>query len=464
MKYAILPTIWLLLASAFMPSPWVNDAQAATSNVIGHVDGVYVDSFQRAVYLTGWLFDNSDYDRDMSVLICEGGSCAYATADAQRPDVDARYGRTRTEEHMEGGRGIIGHGFIYPLPGYWLDGQPHELNVYAEEEDGGEGTLLPGSPITLTDTENFDLKGRIDAIEIDETCTAHVQGWAVNYTSESTAVPIIISTEPIPTVYGPFVTTLADLYRPDLTLIGTDGRHGFNEKIQLPLVGPDCLGLTMLGVYAVDVNDGRIKELGGQRYFTEDIGALGWGDLVKSTESPTTFKYLPDETGSYLEWYPTEASFLREAVDEYARRLTITDPMEIQAVIDELTVQARSLLTSPHIVPFRQLQVAPVKWIAPESVRYPCDHCSATSESATVTYNLFKRPDNPEIFYVEEQADGSLLLRWLADDASKVKLYGDDWQSHVVEIPDWIKVQFPVGERITESDIECNDAECDVVN
>jgi hypothetical protein len=168
--------------------------------------------------VSGWAFDTASPEVSVDVhyyIDGEAGAGAFggaAPTNVPRADVNTAHG------------GIAGHhGFSFPVPAYYRDGQNHTLYVYGIDVQGINNPLLAGSPRTFNLPGAF---GTLDNVTPDGTVT----GWALDLDSPLDSISIYYSVDGNPATAA---TTVANHYRADVKAAypTTSGAHGFSFRI-----------------------------------------------------------------------------------------------------------------------------------------------------------------------------------------------------------------------------------------
>ncbi|WP_223635776.1 M12 family metallopeptidase [Corallococcus sp. EGB] len=212
------------------------DVASAASMYPGEMKGNF-EEITSTGYVKGWTFDTASPEVSATVHIYIDGPAGSggtyggsAVANVARPDVNTAYD------------GILGnHGFYFPMPAYYRDGQNHTLYVYGIDVQGQYNPLLTGSPRTFNLPGAF---GTLDNISNDGTVT----GWALDLDSPAVSIPVYYSIDGNPASVG---NVVANLYRSDVKTAYpmASGANGFSFRI--PDVYVDGQEHT-LRIYALD--------------------------------------------------------------------------------------------------------------------------------------------------------------------------------------------------------------------
>lgn len=221
------------------------DVASAASMYPGEMKGNF-EEITSTGYVKGWTFDTASPSVSVDVhFYIDGpaGSGAYggsALANVSRNDVNTAYD------------GILGdHGFYFPVPAWYRDGQNHTMYVYGIDAQGLHNPLLAGSPRTFNLPGAF---GTLDNISYDGTVT----GWALDLDSPSASIAVYYSIDGNP---ASVANVTANLYRADVKSAYpmASGANGFSFRIPDHYV--DGLDHT-LRIYALD-QQGRHSPLLG---------------------------------------------------------------------------------------------------------------------------------------------------------------------------------------------------------
>ncbi len=213
----------------------VGDIASAAAMYPGTMEG-HFEEISSTGFVSGWAFDTASPSVSTEVhYYIDGptGSGAFgasAPANLPRPDVNAAF------DKVEGN-----HGFSFPVPAYFRDGQDHTLYVYGIDVQGLNNPLLAGSPRTFNLPGAF---GKLDGISNDGTVT----GWALDLDSPSTSITVSYSIDGNP---ASVTSVVANLYRADVksTYPMASGANGFSFRIpELYVDGQDHT----LRVFALD--------------------------------------------------------------------------------------------------------------------------------------------------------------------------------------------------------------------
>ncbi|RKH31913.1 hypothetical protein D7Y13_12820 [Corallococcus praedator] len=184
----------------------------------------------------GWALDTASPEASVDVHVYIDGPAgagafgASAPTNVYRADVNSA------------NNGILGnHGFYFPVPAYYRDGQTHTIHVYGIDTQGIHNPLIAGSPRSFNLPGAF---GTLDTISGDGT----VSGWALDLDSPSLSIPVYYSIDGNPASVG---NTVANLYRADVKAAYpmASGANGFTFRI--PDVYVDGQEHT-LRIYALD--------------------------------------------------------------------------------------------------------------------------------------------------------------------------------------------------------------------
>ncbi|MBZ4416670.1 M12 family metallopeptidase [Myxococcus sp. RHSTA-1-4] len=193
------------------------DVAAAAKMYPGVVKG-YFEEITPTGQVKGWALDTASPGVSIDVhyyIDGPAGSGAYsgaAATDVYRSDVNDAF------------NGIVGdHGFYFPVPAYFRDGQPHTMYVYGIDAQGLHNPLLDGSARTFNLPGAF---GTLDSIGGDGVVT----GWALDLDSPSASINVYYSIDGNPATAA---TITANLYRGDVNAAypGTTGNHGFSFRL-----------------------------------------------------------------------------------------------------------------------------------------------------------------------------------------------------------------------------------------
>ncbi|MFP2897374.1 M12 family metallopeptidase [Corallococcus sp. 4LFB] len=221
------------------------DVASAASMYPGEMKGNF-EEVTSTGYVKGWTFDTASPEVSVDVHVYidgpsgSGAFGAAATANVSRNDVNTAYD------------GILGnHGFYFPVPAYYRDGQNHTMYVYGIDAQGIHNPLLAGSPRTFNLPGAF---GTLDSISGDGT----VAGWAMDLDSPSASITVSYSIDGNP---ASVANVVANLYRADVKAAYpmASGSNGFSFRI--PDVYVDGQDHT-LRIYALD-QQGRNSPLLG---------------------------------------------------------------------------------------------------------------------------------------------------------------------------------------------------------
>ncbi|RKH44499.1 hypothetical protein D7Y23_27480 [Corallococcus sp. AB050B] len=193
------------------------DVASAASMYPGETKGNF-EEITSTGYVKGWTFDTASPEVSTDVhyyIDGPSGSGAFggsALANVARPDVNTAHD------------GIAGdHGFYFPVPAYFRDGQNHTMHVYGIDVQGIHNPLLAGSPRTFNLPGAF---GTLENISYDGTVT----GWALDLDSPTTSITVSYSIDGNP---ASVTTVVANLNRADVryTYPMTTGKVGFSFRI-----------------------------------------------------------------------------------------------------------------------------------------------------------------------------------------------------------------------------------------
>ncbi|NBD08842.1 M12 family metallopeptidase [Corallococcus silvisoli] len=184
----------------------------------------------------GWALDTASPEVSVDVhYYIDGptGSGAFGAAaptNVLREDVNAAFDNIKGD-----------HGFSFPVPAYFRDGQNHTMYVYGIDVQGINNPLIAGSPRTFNLPGAF---GKLDTIAADGTVT----GWALDLDSPSTSITVYYSIDGNPATA---TNVVANLYRSDVKAAYpmASGSNGFSFRIPDAYVdGTDHT----LSIYALD--------------------------------------------------------------------------------------------------------------------------------------------------------------------------------------------------------------------
>ena len=193
------------------------DITSAAALYPGEVKGFF-DEISATGQVKGWALDTASPEQSIAVhFYIDGpaGSGAFGTSvptNVLRPDVNSANG------------GILGnHGFYFPVPAHFRDGQTHTLYAYGIDAQGLHNPLLANSPRSFNLPGAF---GTLNSVSYDGV----VSGWALDLDSPNTSITVSYSIDGNPASAGSLV---ASLYRADVKAAYpmVSGAHGFSFRI-----------------------------------------------------------------------------------------------------------------------------------------------------------------------------------------------------------------------------------------
>ncbi len=180
-------------------------------------------------HVTGWTFDYDDPSGKIEVhFYIDGQFQAAISTNVPRPDVSQLI--TQRLQAVGDGRDVEPHGFRWPIPSQFLDGQPHTIQAFAiNRPQNGQFSALPLSgqtQIAFTNAQRLPngAPNHLPLGHVDTGTSAVISGWAYDpdTPTSNSVVAIVIDGQVVAhaeTVYG----------RGDPGL--PTGTHGFIQPI-----------------------------------------------------------------------------------------------------------------------------------------------------------------------------------------------------------------------------------------
>ncbi|MBX9243459.1 hypothetical protein ICW40_01400 [Actinotalea ferrariae] len=222
---------------------------------IGWIDSVTATG--DAVTAKGWALD-PDTDQPVAVHMYVDGASAGYTADGDRPDIGAIFGKGDK------------HGFTATMP---ATPGPHTVCLYAINASPGPNTPMGCRTVTVRNNEPL---GWIDSVAATATSVT-ATGWALD---PDTDQPIAVHMY----VDGVSSGHTADGSRPDIAAkYGLGDRHGYSATVP---AGP---GRHTVCLYAINTTPGANTNLGCRSVtVVADASPIGWIDSVSATSGSVT--------------------------------------------------------------------------------------------------------------------------------------------------------------------------------